>query len=99
MGASRAQGGLISSTPSGDKSTALLSSYVCAMQHGMIWVGVDQSPINQDGLNRLGFYMGVGGQSDYSGDSPAIHAGDRETGIQFGARVATVAAALSAGLA
>jgi NAD(P)H dehydrogenase (quinone) len=88
----------VSSTPSGDKSTALLSSYVCAMQHGMIWVGVDQSPLNPDDLNRLGFYIGVGGQADYTGDSPAIHPGDRQTGVDFGVRVSTVAGALATGL-
>jgi NAD(P)H dehydrogenase (quinone) len=87
----------VSSTPSGDKLTGLLASYVCAMQHGMIWVGVDQSPINADGLNRLGFYVGVGAQADYTGASPAIDEGDRRTGIDLGVRVATITAALRAG--
>jgi NAD(P)H dehydrogenase (quinone) len=84
----------VSSTPSGDKLTGLLTSYVCAMQHGMIWVGVDQSPLNAEGMNRLGFYVGVGAQADYSGESPAIDDGDRRTGVQLGARVATITRAL-----
>jgi len=87
----------VSSTPSGDKLTSLLASYICAMQHGMLWVGVDQSPINPDGLNRLAFYVGVGAQADYSAESPAIDQGDRQTGVAYGARIATIAAALGAG--
>ena len=89
----------VSSTPSGDKLTSLLASYICAMQHGMIWVGVDQSPLNQDELNRLGFYAGVGGQADHGRDGVAIHDGDRRTGVDLGRRVATIAVAVRSGLA
>ncbi len=86
----------VSSSPSGDKATALLASYVCAMQHGMIWVGVEQSPINKEGLNRLGFYTGVGAQADYAADGPALMSGDRQTGVELGARVARIAGMLAA---
>jgi NAD(P)H dehydrogenase (quinone) len=87
----------ISSTPSGDKLSALTAIAYCAMQHGMIWVGVDQSPINADGLNRLGFYIGAGGQARYDTGETALQPGDAETGRDLGARVARITQTLVQG--
>ncbi|MEE2672995.1 MAG: flavodoxin family protein [Myxococcota bacterium] len=90
-----AAGFTVSSTPSGDKLSALMSLVVCAMQLGMLWVGLDQNPVNSEGLNRLSFYLGVGGQAHYGGEEVAIDTGDRATGVVLGARVAKVARRLA----
>ncbi len=85
-----AAGFTVSSTPSGDKLHCLSSLVVHAMQHGMIWVGLDESPLNAEGINRLSLYLGAGAQPDYAGDMPVLQPGDRETGVRHGARVAAV---------
>ncbi len=95
-----AAGFTVSSTPSGDKLSALNGLMMNAMQHGMVWVGLDQSPLNADHLNRLGFYVGAAAQPDYSagaaaGEPPPLMPGDRETGVVHGARVARIAHALA----
>ena len=92
-----AAGFTVSSTPSGDKLNALTTISICAMQLGMIWVGLDQTPLNSQGLNRLSFYLGAGGQAQYGGPEVAIHSGDRETGGLLGARVARVTRTLHLG--
>jgi multimeric flavodoxin WrbA len=86
----------VSSTPSGDKLQTLTAIAVTAMQHGMIWVGVDQSPINAEQLNRLGVYVGCAGQADYATQPPGVQAPDLRTGEQLGERVAKLAARLRA---
>jgi NAD(P)H dehydrogenase (quinone) len=86
----------VSSTPSGDKLQTLTSVFTTAMQHGMIWVGVEQSPINPEQLNRLGFYVGAAAQPDYATVPPGVIAADLRTGEAFGARVAKLALRLSA---
>jgi len=91
-----AAGFTVSSTPSGDKLNTLMGLQVAAMQLGMIWVGLDQSPLNPQGLNRLSFYLGVGGQAQYGGAEVAIDPGDRATGVVFGARIARLANRLAA---
>jgi NAD(P)H dehydrogenase (quinone) len=91
-----AAGFSVSSTPSGDKLQTLTSLMVCAMQLGMVWVGLDQSPINAEQLNRLSFYVGAAGQADYAGTDTAIYAPDRATGVLHGARVARIAHRLAA---
>lgn len=87
----------VSSTPSGDKLNALTDLMVCALQHGMIWVGLDESPVNSEGVNRLGFYMGAAAQPDYAAKQPSLQRGDEETGRRLGARVARIAAELASG--
>jgi NAD(P)H dehydrogenase (quinone) len=87
----------ISSTPSGDKLSALTAIAYCALQHGMIWVGVDQSPINAEGLNRLGVYVGAAGQARYDTGETALQPGDAETGRDLGARVARITQTLVCG--
>jgi NAD(P)H dehydrogenase (quinone) len=85
-----AAGFTVSSTPSGDKLQTLMSMATFAMQMGMIWVGLDQLPINDQGLNRLSFYFGVGAQADYSVEGPAIDKRDEQTAAALGARVAKI---------
>jgi NAD(P)H dehydrogenase (quinone) len=82
----------VSSTPSGDKFNALTDVFTCALQHGMIWVGLDESPLNKESVNRLGFYLGAAAQPDYSARPAALQGGDAETGARLGARVARLAA-------
>jgi NAD(P)H dehydrogenase (quinone) len=81
----------VSSTPSGDKLQTLTALAVTALQHGMIWVGVDQLPIGAEQLNRLGVYMGAAGQADYTTNPPGVQAPDLRTGELLGARVAKLA--------
>jgi NAD(P)H dehydrogenase (quinone) len=84
----------VSSTPSGDKLATLTAIAVTAMQHGMIWVGVDQSPLNAQQLNRLGIYVGAAAQADYATQPPGVQAPDLATGEQYGERIARLAARL-----
>ena len=86
----------VSSTPSGDKLQTLTALVVTAMQHGMIWVGVDQSPLNPQQLNRLSVYVGAAGQADYTTTPPGVQAPDLRTGELLGARVAKLALRLRA---
>lgn len=87
----------VSSTPSGDKLNALTDVMVCALQHGMIWVGLDESPMNAEAVNRLGFYVGAAAQPDYAAEQPTLMRGDDVTGRRLGARVAQITAELAAG--
>ncbi|MDF5725689.1 MAG: flavodoxin family protein [Rhizonema sp. PD37] len=85
-----------SSSPSGDKQGTLLYLVTNAAQHGMIWVNVGdlQSFLfgKDDGVNRLGGFLGVMGQSplDMSGKEAQIDSGDRLTSERFGQRIAEV---------
>jgi hypothetical protein len=81
----------VSSTPSGDKLETLLALAVTALQHGMIWVGVDQSPLDREQPNRLGVYVGAAGQADYAVTPPGVQGPDLATGERLGARVAKLA--------
>lgn len=87
----------ISATPSGDKLGTLTAIALCAMQLGMIWVGQGETPQNEQGMNRLSFYLGAGGQAEFGGPETAIQAQDRATGVELGARVARITRALTAG--
>lgn len=78
-----------SASPSGDKHGTLISLAINAAQHSMIWVGAGE--MNQNGVNRLGSYMGVMGQSipDFSGTKAAeLDAGDRLSAELYGERIA-----------
>ncbi|NJL10026.1 MAG: flavodoxin family protein [Calothrix sp. SM1_7_51] len=86
-----------SSSLSGDKQGTLLYLVTNAAQHGMIWVGVgdlsSQYAGKSDGLNRLGSFLGVMGQSQMimDGAQPALDAGDRLTAEKYGERIALAA--------
>lgn len=78
-----------SGSPSGDKQGTLLYLATNAAQHGMIWVGAGE--MAKDGVNRLGSYMGVMGQSDvdFSGTKDVeIDPGDRLSAELHGERIA-----------
>ena len=82
---------------SGDKQGTLLYMAINAAQHGMMWVGVGDMPSQyvgkSDGVNRLGSFLGVMGQSDPGDEESAtINKGDRLTCVQFGQRIAAATA-------
>ena len=83
-----------SSSLSGDKQGTLIYMAVNAAQHAMIWVNVADMPSQYlgkaDGVNRLGSFMGVMGQSKMiDGDDEAtLDAGDHLTCVNFGQRIA-----------
>lgn len=82
---------------SGDKQGTLLYMAIQAAQHGMVWVGFPDLPSEyqgkDDGVNRLGSFMGVMGRSvpDMSGAPPTIDAGDLKTARLYGQRLAMAA--------
>lgn len=86
-----------SSSPSGDKQGTLLYIAIHAAQQSMIWVGPGDLPSHyqgkDDGVNRLGAFMGVMGQSalDMSGKPPEVHPGDALTAEKYGERIALAA--------
>lgn len=82
-----------SSGLSGDKLATLMQLNIFALQHGMIWVGLDIPPNSgPDGdLNRLGSWLGMMSQSSSRlpiEESPPP--ADRKTAQYFGARVASI---------
>lgn len=84
-----------SGSMSGDKLNTLMQMVIFAMQHGMIWVGVDahtDSQIEGYGkhINRLGGWVGAMSQSAKSG-AEADFESDLETATYLGARVARIA--------
>lgn len=77
---------------SGDKLNTLNGLYINAQQHGMLWVGTGMmsegtQPWN---VNRIGSASGLMAQTDMNQE--AINAGDRETAVRFGKRIAEVTA-------
>jgi NAD(P)H dehydrogenase (quinone) len=88
-----------SASQSGDKLATLASLQVFALQHGMLWVGLDLPPGNNtstasvDDLNRLGSFSGLMTQAN--GDQGADVAppdADHRTAEHFGRRIAETAA-------
>jgi multimeric flavodoxin WrbA len=101
-----ASGFTVSSLPSGDKLTALLSMFVFSMQQGMIWIGSPVIPEQHEGVpydqaaNRLGSWTGAMAQAAHN--APAEHAfaaGDLKTARMFGASYAATLARLCLGAA
>jgi NAD(P)H dehydrogenase (quinone) len=80
-----------SGSPSGDKQGTLLYLSINAAQHSMMWVGTGE--MRNGGINRLGSYIGVMGQSevDMTGASAVLDEGDRLTCEHYGNRIATAA--------
>jgi multimeric flavodoxin WrbA len=89
-----------SASQSGDKLNSLMQLAIFAMQHGMVWVGLDLLPGNNNSkgsvndLNRLGSFIGAMAQSnaDVGPDEAPIES-DRKTAEHLGRRVATFARA------
>lgn len=89
-----AAGFTVSSFPSGDKLTTLLSMLVFSMQHGMIWVG---NPLLHNGtspghaVNNLGSWTGAMAQAAHNTPAAdAFSAGDLKTAELFGSNFAEV---------
>ena len=79
----------VSGGPSGDKFNTLVRFATLAMQQGMVWVGLGLLP-DGEGLNRLSFYFGAGGQAMQEPPEEAPNAADKKTGELLGRRVAEV---------
>ncbi|MEH3128552.1 MAG: flavodoxin family protein [Mycolicibacterium neoaurum] len=94
-----------SGAKSGDKLTALISLSVFAAQHHMHWVnlglgpGWNSSAGSEHDLNRLGFWLGAGAQTDVDAGRHEVHPADLATFTHLGTRVAQVTAQLTAGRA
>jgi multimeric flavodoxin WrbA len=85
-----AAGFTVSSLPSGDKQSTLMSMWVFAMQHGMLWVGNPVMPEQHRGVpfdeaaNRLGSWSGLMAQAAHGGAADAFVPGDLRTATLFG---------------
>jgi NAD(P)H dehydrogenase (quinone) len=90
-----AAGFTVSSGPSGDKLSTLHYFFTLAMQHGMIWAGMPELPMNDKGINRLSSYSGVMAQAGQESPDVAPNAADKLTGELLGRRIATLAAKLN----
>jgi len=97
-----AAGFTVSASQSGDKLNTLIQLMVFANQHGMIWVGLNLMPGNNnskgsvDDLNRLGSFSGAMAQANADQGADAMLDSDLNTAALLGERVATVAAKLKA---
>lgn len=89
-----ASGFSVSNSPSGDKFSTLQYFHTLAMQHGMIWVGLGELPMQANGVNRLGSFSGATAQAGQESTDVAPNAADKLTGEILGKRVATLAAKL-----
>lgn len=82
-----------SGSPSGDKQGTLLYLAINAMQHSMIWVGAGEMAMQENGVNRLGSFLGPMGSTppDFSGGPPHVDPGDLLTAEIYGTRIAEAA--------
>jgi multimeric flavodoxin WrbA len=94
-----------SGAKSGDKVNTLVSLAVFAAQHHMHWVnlglgaGWNSSAGSESDLNRLGFWLGAGAQTDVDADADQVHPSDVQTCLHLGRRVAMVTRQLNIGRA
>jgi NAD(P)H dehydrogenase (quinone) len=65
----------------------------------MVWVGQAETPMNDQGINRLSSYSGVMGQAMQEPPEVAPNDADKLTGEVFGRRVAEAAARWKRGVA
>lgn len=85
-----AAGFTVSSLPSGDKQSTLVSMFVFCMQHGMLWVGNPILPEQHHGVpydeaaNRLGSWSGLMAQAGHSAPGDSFVPGDVKTARMFG---------------
>lgn len=88
-----AAGFTVSSLPSGDKQSTLMSMFVFCMQHGMLWVGNPILPEQHTGVpydeaaNRLGSWSGLMAQAGHSASADSFVAGDIKTARMFGKNI------------
>jgi NAD(P)H dehydrogenase (quinone) len=92
-----AAGFTVSSGPSGDKLSTLHYFFTLAMQQGMIWVGLNDLPMNDQGINRLSSYSGAMAQAGMEPPEVAPNQADKLTGEALGRRVAQSAKRWHAG--
>jgi NAD(P)H dehydrogenase (quinone) len=94
----------VSSLPAGDKQSTLLSMFVFAMQHGMIWVGNPIIPEQHRGVaydqaaNRLGSWSGLMAQAGHSAPADSFAPGDIKTARMFGKNFAETLHRMSSGI-
>jgi NAD(P)H dehydrogenase (quinone) len=94
-----------SGAKSGDKLSALVSLAVFAAQHHMHWVnlglaaGWNSAAGSEHDLNRLGFWLGAGAQTDVDANPDQVHPSDVATCEHLGHRVAVVTRQMVAGRA
>ncbi|MDG1581751.1 flavodoxin family protein [Pseudomonas sp. GOM6] len=85
-----AAGFSVSSLASGDKQSTLMSLFVFAMQHGLIWVGNPILPEQLNGIpedeaaNRLGSWSGLMAQAEKASPGHAFVPGDIKAAQLFG---------------
>jgi NAD(P)H dehydrogenase (quinone) len=89
-----ASGFSVSSSPAGDKFNTLQYFHTLAMQHGMVWVGLGEMPMQPNGVNRLGSFAGATAQAGHESPDVAPSAEDKLTGEHLGKRVAEFASRL-----
>lgn len=92
-----ASGFSVSNSPAGDKFSTLQYLHTLAMQHGMIWVGLGEMPMQPNGVNRLGSFAGATAQAGQEPPDVAPSEGDKLTGEILGRRVAEAAKRWKAG--
>ena len=94
-----------SGAKAGDKMHTLSSLAVFAAQHHMHWVnlglgaGWNSSAGSEGDLNRLGFWLGAGAQTDTDAEPDGVHPSDVRTCHHLGSRVALVTRQLNLGRA
>lgn len=97
-----AAGFTVSSLPAGDKQSTLMSMFVFAMQHGMVWVGNPFLPEQHQGVpydeavNRLGSWSGLMAQAGHGSPADAFAQGDTKTARLFGQHFASVVGRMEA---
>ncbi|MDI5970891.1 flavodoxin family protein [Streptomyces sp. SL13] len=94
-----------SGSKSGDKLHTLQYFTVLAAQHGMTWVnlgllpGWNASDASEFDLNRLGFFLGAGAQTNNDQGPDGVHKADIATAHHLGRRLAETARVTTAGRA
>jgi NAD(P)H dehydrogenase (quinone) len=92
-----------SGAKSGDKVNTLVSLAIFAAQHHMHWVslglgaGWNSATGSENDLNRLGFWLGAGAQTDVDANADQVHPSDVRTCRHLGHRVALVTRQLNIG--
>lgn len=80
----------VSSLPAGDKQSTLMSLFVFASQHGMLWVGNPFLPEQHQGVpyddavNRLGSWSGLMAQAGHGDPADSFVAGELKNASLFG---------------
>ncbi len=98
-----AAGFTVSSLPSGDKQSTLMSMFVFAMQHGMLWAGNPFLPEQHQGVpedeavNRLGSWSGLMAQAAHGAPAGSFVPGDIKTARLFGQHLAQTVRRLGQG--